>query len=680
MAAELRPFPALWFLFAVVTVSLIGLFVAGVVATAMSCALLDYYVLPPAHSFALARPRSLIGLGAFLVVGVITSYFLSRVEVARSDAEAARKRLGFLGRASDVLATSLETERTLTQLVHLVVPELADWCAVDFLEPDGSIANVAFSHAAEGRRRRSSSPIPQPRHPHVRRGARPVIQSGRSQLYPEMPEGLLVEPLPPGSKELGLSSIIVAPLSARGRTFGALTLVASRSRQRYTRDDLILAEEVAERAALAIDNTRLHGSEALARRSAELAASRTGILQQVTALLSGSLTPEDIAEVLVSDGIGAMGAVGGLVGIVTEDGRGIEVMRSFGYERSLLQRWSSPLDAPLPLPEALTTGAPVIVESLEERDRRYPLLAGTPPSVDHSLVCLPMVAGGRPLGGIAVTYPETRTFNPEELDLMMALARQGAQALDRARLFAERDRVARALQRGLLPPELSRIPGIEIAASYQPAGGTAEVGGDFYDTFQTGENEWALMIGDVCGKGPDAAATTGFIRNTVRAIAGFERRPSAVLSTVSELLLSAWEGVGFSTICYIRVRLSRTGVRLTLSTGGHPLPFRIRPDGSVEPVGRPGHILGVFEGPTLFDAAIDLNPGDAILLYTDGLIDPRAWGADSADEKLSAFLEGLGGSSAGDIVEGVSQLLPDTEMQDDVALLAIRATPTEKKR
>ena len=170
------------------------------------------------------------------------------------------------------------------------------------------------------------------------------------------------------------------------------------------------------------------------------------------------------------------------------------------------------------------------------------------------------------------------------------------------------------------------------------------------------------------------------IRNTVRAIAGFERRPSAVLSTVSELLLSAWEGVGFSTICYIRVRLSRTGVRLTLSTGGHPLPFRIRPDGSVEPVGRPGHILGVFEGPTLFDAAIDLNPGDAILLYTDGLIDPRAWGADSADEKLSAFLEGLGGSSAGDIVEGVSQLLPDTEMQDDVALLAIRATPTEKKR
>jgi serine phosphatase RsbU (regulator of sigma subunit) len=286
-----------------------------------------------------------------------------------------------------------------------------------------------------------------------------------------------------------------------------------------------------------------------------------------------------------------------------------------------------------------------------------------------------MVAGGRPLGGIAVTFAESRSFSAEEIDLMMALARQGAQALDRARLFSERDRVARALQRGLLPPVLSEIPGIEIAVSYQPAGGAAEVGGDFYDTFQTGEKEWALMIGDVCGKGPDAAATTGFIRNTVRAIAGFERRPSEVLAKVSDLLLSAWEGVGFSTICYLRVRTGREGARLTISNGGHPLPFRIRPDGSVEPVGRPGHILGVFEGPTLYDAAVDLLPGEAVLLYTDGLVDPRAWGADSVDEKLATFLEGLGGSSAQEIVEAVTGILPKAELQDDVALLAIRAVP-----
>jgi serine phosphatase RsbU (regulator of sigma subunit) len=147
---------------------------------------------------------------------------------------------------------------------------------------------------------------------------------------------------------------------------------------------------------------------------------------------------------------------------------------------------------------------------------------------------------------------------------------------------------------------------------------------------------------------------------------------------VSDLLLSAWEGVGFSTICYLRVRLGKAGARLTLSTGGHPLPFRIRPDGSVEPVGRPGHILGVFEGPTLYDAAIDLLPGEAILLYTDGLIDPRAWGADSAEEKLAAFLESLGGSTANEIVQGVNGLLPHAELQDDVALLAIRAMPQSR--
>jgi serine phosphatase RsbU (regulator of sigma subunit) len=679
-SADLRPFPAVWYFFAVVAVSLVGLLLAGLIAAGVSAVLLDYYVLPPTHSLALDSVRDLIGITAFILAAAITSYFLSRVDVARTDAENARKRLSFLGRASDVLATSLETERTLAQLAHLVVPELADWCAVDFLEPDGSIAILAFSHAAEGRRRRSTHPIPRPRHPHVRRGVRPVIQSGRSELYPEIPEGLLVEPPPDGAKELGLSSIIVAPLSARGRTFGALTLVVARSRRRYTRDDLLLAEEVAERAALAIDNTRLHGSEATARRSAEVAADRMGILQQVTALLSGSLTPEDIAEVLVSDGIGAMGAVSGLVAIVTDDRRSIEVMRSFGYERGLLERWSSSLDAPLPLPEALRTAAPVVVQSLKDRDERYPLLAGTPPDADHSLVCLPMAAGGRPLGGIAVTFAESRSFSPEELDLMMALARQGAQALDRARLFAERDRVARTLQRGLLPPQLSEIPGVEIAAGYHPAGGATEVGGDFYDTFQTGDGEWALMIGDVCGKGPEAAATTGFIRNTVRAIAGYERRPSAVLRTVSDLLLSAWGGVGFSTICYLRVRMSRSGVRLTLSSGGHPLPFLIRPDGSVDPVGRPGHILGVFDGPLLYDAPVDLMPGDTLLLYTDGLIDPRAWGASAVEEKLQVFLQDLCGATAAEVVDGVSGLLPQTELQDDVALLAVRVNPGAQHR
>jgi GAF domain-containing protein len=675
-ASDLRPFPSLWYLFAVVAVSLIGLLLAGLVAATLSTILLAYYVLPPTHSLALESIRGLLGLGSFLLVSALTSYFLSRVEVARSDAEAAKKRLSFLGRASDVLATSLDTERTLTQLADLVVPELADWCAVDFLEPDGSIANLTFLHAAEGRRRRTA-PIPQPRHPHVRRGVRPVIQSGRSQLYPEIPEGLLVEA--GDGKELGLSSIIVAPLSARGRTFGALTLVVSRSRRRYTRDDLLLAEEVAERAALAIDNTRLHGSEGLARRAAELAAERTGILQQVTALLSGSLTPEDIAEVLVSDGIGAVGAVGGLVAVVSEDRRSIEVMRSFGFERSKLEGWNGPLDAPLPIPEALRAGTPIVVTSQGDRERRYPLLADSAPLVDHSLVCLPMIAGGHPLGGIAVTFGETRTFSPDELDFMMALARQGAQALDRARLFAERDRVARTLQRGLLPPELSVIPGLEIAASYQPAGGTAEVGGDFYDTFQTGEGEWALMIGDVCGKGPEAAATTGFIRNTVRAIAAFERRPSAVLGMVSDLLLSAWAGVGFSSICYLRVKLDRKGVRLTLSSGGHPLPYLIRSDGSVAPVGQPGHILGVFEAPLLSDVAVELLPGDAILLYTDGLIDPRAWGADAVEEKLEAFLRGLPPSNADELVDGVNGLLPDTDLQDDVALLAVRVSPTAKR-
>lgn len=295
----------------------------------------------------------------------------------------------------------------------------------------------------------------------------------------------------------------------------------------------------------------------------------------------------------------------------------------------------------------------------------------------RSTMIVPLVARGRVIGAITFASAESgRRFGNADLEFAEDLARRASLAIDNARLYEERSHIARTLQRSLLPPELPEIPGIEVAALYQPAAiERNDVGGDFYDVFEIREGEWAIAIGDVCGKGVEAAALTGFARHTLRAVAVHQRAPSAVLATMSEALRRE-DGERFSTVAFARLEPQAQGARLTVACGGHPLPLVLRRDGHTETIGVPGTLLGIFEEVELEDRSIELAPGDTVVFFTDGLIDSRR--SQPLDESaLLALLRTCSDLDAHGTADRFTEAVadPNSEAPDDVAIVVVRVRP-----
>ena len=235
--------------------------------------------------------------------------------------------------------------------------------------------------------------------------------------------------------------------------------------------------------------------------------------------------------------------------------------------------------------------------------------------------------------------------------------------------------IARTLQSSLLPPALPTIPGLETAARFRPAKHGLEVGGDFYDVFETGDGSWAVVVGDVCGKGSEAAAMTALARYTLRAGASRERSPSRILTLLNEALLKQSPVTEFCTAAYARIDDDGT---LTTSSGGHPLPLVLRADGRVERVGEPGLLLGFEADPMLRDSTLALQPGDALMLYTDGLTDAYAPERTLDADDLASVLASCAGRLASEIADCVQHAALDDEVReprDDVALVVVRLTP-----
>ncbi len=176
----------------------------------------------------------------------------------------------------------------------------------------------------------------------------------------------------------------------------------------------------------------------------------------------------------------------------------------------------------------------------------------------RSAMIVPLVTRGQSVGALTfVSGPSGRRFDEQDLKLAEELARRCATAIDNARLFTERAYIARTLQRSLLPAELPEIPGIEAAARFRPIGEGNEVGGDFYDLFESGDRGWTVVMGDVCGKGPDAAAVTALARYTLRAAAMRERLPSRSLRLLNEALLRQRDDRRFCTVAYAYLEAAR---------------------------------------------------------------------------------------------------------------------------
>jgi serine phosphatase RsbU (regulator of sigma subunit) len=347
----------------------------------------------------------------------------------------------------------------------------------------------------------------------------------------------------------------------------------------------------------------------------------------------------------------------------------------------LLREWTPDANGRHPAASVLRTGEPSVAEELSE-DQLRALTGDDGIELARSLefqssLCVPLLARGRIIGVMTLISTEPdRPFGAGDLELAEDLARRAALAADNARLYGERTRVAQALQASLLPRELPSVPGFQVAARYHAAGEGNEVGGDFYDLFDTGDGGWAVVIGDVCGKGPEAAAVTGQARYTVRAAAMRQRRPSRVLDTLNEALRFQRDDARFCTVAFVRMKLTPNGARLTVACGGHPPPVILRREGRVESVGRPGTLLGVFPDPELRDEQSDLGPGDALILYTDGVIGTPSKGKVMTEERVANMLSPLGGRSATEVAERLEQAVLEFQggtLRDDVAILVLRS-------
>jgi Stage II sporulation protein E (SpoIIE)/GAF domain len=446
---------------------------------------------------------------------------------------------------------------------------------------------------------------------------------------------------------------------------------AAREEAEAAREEAVRAREEAERAHRLETHSR-ERLQVLVEAGVAMAAARE--TRSVLAAATGAAARRvcDYSVAFVVDREGRMEAA---VGAHRDPAR-------FGMvERMATAHLPDPEDPDSIVGEVLKTGEPALIPNLSAEQVERMMAPGEQLELARSLglasvIAAPLAARGRTLGALMLVRDDpSRPFVEEDLSLAGMLAARAGLAVDNTRLYAEREYVAETLRRSLLPPELPGIEGLEIAARYLPAAEGTQVGGDFYDVFEAAPERWIAVIGDVVGKGAEAAAMMGLARYTIRTAAMSEGRPSAILETLNQAVLTQTDDERFCTACCVRLRPSGSQTRATVSSGGHPLPLVLRADGSIEVVGSPGTIVGVFEDPVLVDRSVDLGLGDTLVLYTDGVTDERRGEDEFGEMRLHEALSELAGAGAQRIADGVVDAVVGFrtgQPKDDIAILVIR--------
>jgi PAS domain S-box-containing protein len=249
------------------------------------------------------------------------------------------------------------------------------------------------------------------------------------------------------------------------------------------------------------------------------------------------------------------------------------------------------------------------------------------------------------------------------------------------RVLAEQSRVANALQASMIPPTLPDIAGIELASRYEPAGDGSEVGGDFLDVFGIDPDTWAFMLGDVSGKGAEAAAVSAAARYTVRALVGTDGSPATTLREVNARLLAQTDAERHCTLAHGYLRSSTDGVQVTLTLAGHSQPLVLRRTGEVEEVGRPGMALALFDDPELHDATFRMAPGEVLCLFTDGLTEARRGREMFGTDRIAELLHRHGRLPVDELADAIidaARTFHGDHLKDDLALLLIRGSEPEE--
>jgi serine phosphatase RsbU (regulator of sigma subunit)/PAS domain-containing protein len=702
--------------------------------------------------------------------------------------------LEFLAGASALLARSLDYETTLREVARLAVPDVADWCGVLLVDSGDGERELSSGYADASleealleirRNRRAEEGASESRR--VAQSGEPILATDVRATMDETIEERhreLIERLAP-------KSYMIVPLAARGRILGSMTLLSTRTGRHYVASDLVFADALAQRCAVAIDNARLHDR---AERSLSLldtvfstapvglalvdrdlrfvrvnetfaafnARPVEGVLASCEDVLASGKAAVD-RELTTTDDAGrprhwntsftpvthADGSVTGVIVSVvdvTERRALLEAEREGRVRADFLARAGSILDASLDYEETLAAVAQIAIPEIadwcavsvlddagvlqevatahvddaqlelgREISRRFPpdpesgtgtygvarsgetvyvrevtdemLVAGIadPEHLDlirrlglRSVVIAALKARGRTFGTLSLASAESvRLFDHADVQLAEELAARAGMAIDNARLYTERSRIAHTLQVKLLPERLPDIPGALLAARYRAAGELNEVGGDFYDVFQRSPTEWALVVGDVSGKGAEAAAVTALARYTLRAAALEDAPPSGALERLNAAMLYD-DTSQFATVVIAYLSAGPgSSLDLRVALAGHPAPAIVRRDGRVEMAGRYGTMAGLRPDVDVHDVAVRLDAGEVLLLYTDGVTEAGPRHTPFGEPGLISVLTGLAGRSPQEVVDAVEQAVVAAQPgdpRDDIALLAISPT------
>lgn len=566
--------------------------------------------------------------------------------------------------------------------------------ARDMLDGDSAFLLLATDDETE-LEVRASTGLPSAR----QRFARVPVEAGPgrygSARMPAVHEDLQAVPgAVPLLSGTGMRSVVTVPLKVEGRLTGSLG-VAAEAPNRYSNEEALRLQFAADRIALAVESARLGELERLRRGSLSFLVEASDLLagtldRDQTLALMAQMTVPTLATWCAVYTIADQSSDPYLSYVLHEDEELIDGIKS------LLSKIAPP--DPVPTPGARVWAAPAEAAhqaalrtsmrslGLGEPTRRVssgigPTLA-TASAVGGETVVLPLVARNRVIGMLTLGKPTDEHFRQEILELAEDLSRRAALALDNARLYSERTAISQSLQRSLLPPDLPHIEGVEVEVIYRAAGEGNEVGGDFYDLFPIRDGVYGFAIGDVCGTGPEAAAVTGLARHALRLLAREGFGGPAVLERLNSAILDEGARSRFLTLLYGELWPQEDGsAELKVVCAGHPLPLRLRQDGTVEPAAEPQPLLGVMDDLELYEQTVTLDPGDVLLCVTDGVTERREGTRMLGDDGLTDVLTTCTGLTAGAVaarvMRAVERFASDAP-SDDMAILAMRVPGLQK--
>jgi serine phosphatase RsbU (regulator of sigma subunit) len=292
------------------------------------------------------------------------------------------------------------------------------------------------------------------------------------------------------------------------------------------------------------------------------------------------------------------------------------------------------------------------------------------------VVCVPLSDGERSYGALTLARLAGHGhFGMADVGLVEELGEQLALAIRADRMLRDRTEIAEALQSSLLPRHPRQIPGVEVAVGHLPASRARDTGGDFYDIYSA-RSGWGVSIGDVCGRGEDAAAVTAAARHAIRVLAHWDSDPAGVLRGANEIMMEEELGGRFVTASVSHLQWEDGRLHIVLASAGHPWPVLLRPDGRTQVLPGGGLPLGIFPDAEPASQEIDLDPGDLLFFFSDGLISACSPGMAYVEDQITDELAALGGEPAARVVSRLQDMVLafcGGQLRDDVTMLALRA-------